>query len=101
MQICAVARDRGGGSAVAAQRALPHAIQVADRGHLMENASCAFLDALDDLRESMRRIRAAIGAAVIDSSLPTFAEKLQYEGYVRREETYAPFLALSEQGTAI
>ena len=38
--------DRGGGYAVAAQRALPHAIQVADRWHLMENASGAFLDAV-------------------------------------------------------
>jgi hypothetical protein len=38
----------------------------------------------------MRQIRAAMGAAVIDPSLLTFAEKLQYEGwYVRREETDA------------
>jgi transposase len=97
-QICVVARDRGGGYAVAAQRALPHAIQVADRWHLMENASQAFLDAV---RKSMRQIRTAIGAAVIDPSLLTFAEKLQYEGYVRREETNAAILSLKEQGIAI
>jgi hypothetical protein len=35
-------------------------VQVADRGHLMENASHAFLDAV---RKSMRQIRTAIGAA--------------------------------------
>ena len=45
-QIWFVARDRGGGYAVAAQRALPHIIQVADRWHLMENASRASLDAV-------------------------------------------------------
>ena len=54
-QIAVVARDRGGGYALAAQKALPHAIQVADRWHLMENASHAFLDAV---RKSMRQIRA-------------------------------------------
>src|SRR5580704_13452600 len=97
-QICVVARDRGGGYAVAAQRALPHAIQVADRWHLMENASSAFLDAV---RKSMRQIRLAMGAAVIDLSLLTFAEKLQYEGYLRREETNAAILSLSQQGITI
>ena len=97
-QICVVARDRGGGYAAAAQRALPHAIQVADRWHLMENASSAFLDAV---RKSMHQIRAAMGAAAFDPSLLTFAETLQYEGYLRREETNAAILALSEQGVAI
>src|SRR5436190_17545020 len=37
-QISVVARDRGGGYALAAAKALPNAIQVADRWHLMENA---------------------------------------------------------------
>jgi transposase len=96
-QICVVARDLGGGYAVAAQ-ALPHAIQVADRWHLMENAISVFLDAV---RKSMRQIRAAMGAAVIDPALLTFAETLQYEGYLRREETNAAVLAFSEQGVAI
>src|SRR5438477_8691874 len=39
--IAIVARDRGGGYGEAAARALPHAVQVADRWHLMENASRA------------------------------------------------------------
>ena len=54
-QIAVVARDRGGGYAMAAAKALPKASQVADRWHLMENASRAFLDAV---RKSMRQIRA-------------------------------------------
>jgi transposase len=64
----------------------------------MENASGAFLDAV---RKSMRQIRAAMGTAMVDPSLLTFAEKLQYEGYVRREETNAAVLSLSQQGIAI
>lgn len=55
-QIAVVARDRGGGYALAAAGALPKATQVADRWHLMENASGAFLDAV---RTSMRQIRVA------------------------------------------
>ena len=97
-QIVVVARDRGGSYAVATQRALPDAIQVADRWHLMENASQAFLDAV---RKSMRPIRAAIGATTITPALLTYAEKLRYEGYLRREETNATILGLSTQGVAI
>jgi transposase len=85
-QISVVARDRGGGYALAAAKALPQATQVADRWHLMENASRAFFDAV---RKSMRQIRAAIGAATINPELLTAAERLQYEGYLRREEENA------------
>ncbi len=42
-QIAIVSRDRGGGYAVAAAKALPNAIQVADRWHLMENARASSL----------------------------------------------------------
>ena len=97
-QIAVVARDRGGGYALAAQRALPKAVQVADRWHLMENASHAFLDAV---RKSMRQIRAAIGATTVNPELLTAAEKLQYQGYLCREETNAAILAMSKEGAAI
>jgi transposase len=97
-QICIVARDRGGGYAVAAQRALPHAVQVADRWHLMENASRTFLDAVG---KSMRQIRRAIGAPRIDPTLLTYAEKLQYEGLQRRGETNASILSAAKEGVAI
>jgi transposase len=93
-----IARDRGGAYALAAQRATPNAVQVADRWHLMENASAAFLDAV---RKSMRPIRAAIGAATIDTALLTSAERLQYEGYLRREETNASILTMAGGGAAI
>jgi len=96
--ISIVARDRGGGYGEAAAKALPHAVQVADRWHLMENASRAFLDAV---RKSMRQIRTVIGATTIDPELLTAAERLQYEGYLRREETNAAILALSKSGIRI
>jgi transposase len=93
-----IARDRGGGYGEAAARALPHAVQVADRWHLMENASRAFLDAV---RKSMRQIRSAIGATTINAKLLTAAERIQYEGYLRREQTNTTILALSKNGMAI
>jgi transposase len=96
--IAIVARDRGGGYGEAAAKALPHAIQVADRWHLMENASRTFLDAV---RKSMRQIRNVIGVTTIDPKLLTAAERLQYEGYLRREETNVAILALSKSGTPI
>ncbi len=45
-EITVISRDRGGGYGQAATRAAPQAVQVADRWHLMENASAAFLEAV-------------------------------------------------------
>src|ERR1700744_3531965 len=95
--IAIIARDRGGGYGEAAAKALPHAVQVADRWHLMENASRAFFDAV---RKSMRQIRTVIGATTIDPQLLTAAERLQYGGYLRREETNAAIVALAGKGAA-
>jgi transposase len=50
-EIKILSRDRGGGYGEATAKALPNATQVADRWHLIENASAAFLDAV---RKSMR-----------------------------------------------
>lgn len=97
-QIEIVARDRGGGYAQAAEQALPHVEQVADRWHLMENASHAFLDAV---RKSMRQVRIAIGTATVNPKLLTAAERLQYEGYLRREETNAVIRSLVSEGVSI
>jgi transposase len=97
-EITIVARDRGGGYGEAVTRALPQATQVADRWHLMENASRAFLDAV---RKTMRQIRTAIGATTINPELLTAAERLQYEGYQRREEVNAAILALAKDKVPI
>lgn len=96
--ITTVARDRGGGYGEAIAKALPHADQVADRWHLMENASRAFLDAVS---KSMRQIRKAVGSTIIDPKLLTYAERLQYEGYQRRQEANEAILELSKQGIPI
>lgn len=93
-----LSRDRGGGYREAGAKALPSAVQVADRWHLMENASAAFLDAV---RKSMRSIRAAIGATAIDPKLLTAAERLQYEGFLRREDANIAILALHKDGVPI
>lgn len=90
-----VARDRGGGYARAASRGAPDAVQVADRWHLMANASAAFLDAV---RRSMRRIREGLGAETEDPSLLTCAERRQFEGAKRRDEANAAILARAREG---
>ena len=97
-QITVVARDRGGAYARAAAKALPHAVQVADRWHLMENASHAFLEAV---RRSMRQIRQSVGAMTINPALLTAAEHLQYQGYLHREETNASVLTIAKDGASI
>lgn len=96
--IAIIARDRGGGYGEAAAKALPNAVQVADRWHLMENASGAFLDAV---RKSMRNIRTVIGATTINPELLTCAERIQYAGYLHREETNAAILAMAKDGVPI
>jgi transposase len=72
--------------------------QVADRWHLIENASAAFLDSM---HRSMRRIREAIGAATVDRNLLTAAERRQHDGFLRRQDTNAIIHRLAEAGTAI
>lgn len=68
-EITIISRDRGGGYGQAATKAAPQAVQVADRWHLMDNASAAFLDAV---RRSMRQIRQALCLASSRRRLPTW-----------------------------
>jgi transposase len=96
--IAVVARDRGGGYGLAVTRVRPGALQVADRCHLIENASAAFLDTI---RRLMTAIRRAAGTTVIDPALLTCAERIQYDGYLRREQTNAAILGLAKGGMAI
>ena len=97
-EITVISRDRGGGYGQAAARAAPQAVQVADRWHLMENASAAFLEAV---RRSMRPIRMALGSVTIDPALLSHAERLQHDGYLRREEAHDVIRALAKAGTPI
>jgi transposase len=97
-EISVLSRDRGGGYGDAARKALPNVMQVADRWHLIENASAAFLDAV---RKSMRDIRSAIGATMINPQLLTGAEKIQYEGYLRREEANALIMGFAQDGVPV
>jgi transposase len=64
----------------------------------VENASRAFLAAV---RTSMRQVRSAVGAATIDVALLTAAERIQYEGYLRREEANTAILRLRAGGIPI
>ena len=71
-EITVVSRDRGAGYGQAASKGAPQAVQVADRWHLMENASASFLEAV---RRSMKAIRQVLGSTVIDPALLTCAER--------------------------
>jgi transposase len=97
-KIAIVARDRGGGYSQAVTRVHPEALQVADRWHLMENASAAFLDVV---RRMMTAIRRIVGAVVIDPALLTRAERIQYDGYLRRLQTDATIARLAKSGLGI
>jgi transposase len=97
-EVRVISRDRGGGYGQAATRAAPQAVQIADRWHLMENASAALLEAV---RRSMRPVRVALGSTVIDPALLTHAERLQHEGYLRRDEAYGIIRTLARAGTPI
>ena len=73
-------------------------MQVADRWHLMENASAAFLEAV---RRSMRQIRQTLGSVVIDPALLTCAERIQYDGFLRRQENHQVIKHLADAGLPI
>ncbi|MDF3363039.1 ISL3 family transposase [Sulfitobacter sp. Ks41] len=93
-----VARDRNGGYGSAVSRALPKAVQVADRWHLLENVSAAFLSAV---QRNMPAIRKATGANTLDPKLLTAAERLQYEGFLRRQQTNRMVRQMADDGTPI
>lgn len=97
-EIGVVARDRSGGFAGAVSEAAPEAVQVADRWHLMENASAAFLEAV---RGVLGPIRRALNCEATNPDLLSAAERLQYEGYLRRREANDTIRAMAAGGTAI
>ena len=96
--IAVIARDRGAGYRQAAAEGRPDAVQVADRWHLMENASAAFLNAV---RRSMPVIRKAVGVGAVDPVSLSAAERRQHSNWLLREAENATILTLSAQGVAI
>ncbi|HVI20346.1 MAG TPA: ISL3 family transposase [Gaiellales bacterium] len=97
-EIAIVARDRGGGYGQAVTRVRPGVLQVADRWHLLANASAAFLDAV---RRLMTAIRRTTDTAVVDPALLTRAERIQHDGYRRREQANAAIVGLAKGGMTI
>jgi transposase len=59
------------------------------------------VDKVHRIATLMRQIRQAVGSNVVDPKLLTYAEKLQYEGYLRRQETNEAIRELSKKGTSI
>jgi len=56
---------------------------------------------MDIVRKSMRVIRQALGGGDIDPARPTYVERLQYDGYLRRQKTDAAIRRLADTGMAI
>ena len=97
-QIEVVARDRNGGYRQAISEALPDATQVADRWHLLQNASDAFLAAV---RRAMPTIRRTACSAALDPGILTAAERLQFEGFQRRQQTNVMIQRMGSEGVPI
>ena len=97
-EITIVSRDRGGSYEQAATQGAAQAVQVADRWHLMENASAAFLEAV---RRSMPSIRRALAASEVDPTLLTCAERFQHDGFLRRQESNKIVKDLAKTGVSI
>lgn len=73
-------------------------VQVADRWHLLENASRAFLDMV---RRSMSPIRRTLSAGQIKPALLTSAELIRNKGFFRRNKIIAEVQALATEGLPI
>ncbi len=93
-----VCRDRGGGYREAATKGAPQARQIADRWHLLENASAAFLDIV---RRHMRHLRRAVASGDVDSKRLSAVEKRQWKGWLRRDEVNEKVRTLHRSGTAL
>ena len=93
-----VCRDRGGSYREGATAGVPQALQVADRWHLLENATAAFLDIV---RRHMRTIRRAVAHGDIDPATLSAAERRQWAGWQHREETNRTVQNLDRRGESL
>ena len=98
-QVRIICRDRGPGYGAAAADAAPQARQVADRWHLFENASAAFLAAV---RSELPRLRKALSPErPVDPETLSKAERIQWETAMTREAVNGQVLALALQGVPL
>lgn len=97
-EITIVFRDRGGSYGQAATQGAAQAVQVADRWHLMEDASAAFLEVV---RRSPPSIRQALASGEVDPALLTCAEQIQHDGFLRRKKSNKIVKDLAETGVSI
>lgn len=98
-QVRVICRDRGPGYGAAAAEAAPQARQVADRWHLFENASAAFLSAV---RSELPRLRKALSPEnPVDPETLSKAERIGWEAAVTREAVNDQILALAAQGVPL
>ncbi len=98
-QVRIICRDRGPGYGAAAAEAAPQARQVADRWHLFENASAAFLSAV---RSELPKLRKALSPHTpIDPVILSKAERIQWRAAAAREVVNEHILALAAQGTPL
>ena len=93
-----VCRDRGSGFREGAAKGAPQALQVADRWHLLENVTAAFVEGV---KRHMGHLRRAITSGDIDPDTLSAAEKLQFAGWQRREEVNGAVRTLHGQGRSI
>lgn len=98
-QVEIICRDRGPGYGAAASEAAPQARQVADRWHLFENASAAFLAAVRSEMPCLRRALAPTGP--VDPATLTRAERIQWDGAQLREALNRQIIDLAAQGIPI
>ena len=98
-QVRVICRDRGPGYGAAASAAAPQARQVADRRHLFENASAAFLSAV---RSELPRLRKALSPETpVDPVTLSKAERIGWEAAVTREAVNDRIPALAAQGVPL
>jgi len=98
-QVEIICRDRGPGYVAVATEAAAQARQVADRWHLFENASAAFLTAVRSEMPCLRRALAP--SAPVDTATLTRAERLQWDGAQIREALNRQIQDLAGQGVPI